>query len=269
MKKTVASIFLVIAMILPMLTTAFAAPRSRPCFKYQRIFQLMGGEVEAAVTTDATQAYTLHLANTTAQIEESILPDGTIRVNIEECGLTDEILEYPDGTIYLNGDEVTIDSYVEAAEGAECMVGLSNNVIAPRAAQRYEIVKTCPYGNAGDYIDGATSWKNVGIGKNNTFRNITLTAFASIMCAAIGLLSSGVGAALLAAGVKETFDLIKSKAPDANALSLSDYRSVHRLYGFTISSSLSVARHETTYFYNSDYTGKIGSSHIYYEKFTY
>lgn len=78
-----------------------------------------------------------------------------------------------------------------------------------------------------------------------------------------------MGAALLAAGVKETFDLIKSKAPDANALSLSDYRSVHRLYGFTISSSLSVARHETTYFYNSDYTGKIGLSHIYYEKFTY
>lgn len=143
------------------------------------------------------------------------------------------------------------------------------DAVAPQAAQRYEIVKTCPYGNAGDYIDGATSWRNVGIGKNNTFRKITLTAFSNIICAAIGLLSSGVGAALLSAGVKETFNLIKAKAPDANALSLKDYRSVHRLYGFTISSSLSVARHETTYFYESDYTGKIGSSHIYYEKFTY
>lgn len=38
--------------------------------------------------------------------EEAIMPDGAVRAIITEGELTNELLEYPDGRMYLDGSEV-------------------------------------------------------------------------------------------------------------------------------------------------------------------
>lgn len=107
------------------------------------------------------------------------------------------------------------------------------------------------------------------IGKENAFKDLTFTAFYKVVAEILGLLS-GVPAGVIETGLNNVYDMLKKQAPRSNAMGVKDYRSVHRLYGFTISSSLSVARHQSTYYYDTNYTSVIGDAYyIYYEKFTY
>lgn len=197
------------------------------------------------------------------------MPDGAVRAIITEGELTNELLEYPDGRMYLDGSEVIFTSDLEITDELKADFSMFPDAVTPQVVHWYEIVKKCPYGNAGDYIVGSTTKDNVMIGKENAFKDLTFTAFYKVVAEILGLLS-GVPAGVIETGLNNVYDMLKKQAPRSNAMGVKDYRSVHRLYGFTISSSLSVARHQSTYYYDTNYTSVIGDAYyIYYEKFTY
>ena len=269
-KKAWLSLLLAIAMIFPMFTTALAAPCNRPSSKLRQEYQLMGCRTEIVATTSTAEIYLLQLTDDiTARVEESIMPDGAVRAIITEGELTNELLEYPDGRMYLDGSEVIFTSDLEITDELKADFSMFPDAVTPQVVHRYEIVKKCPYGNAGDYIVGSTTKDNVMIGKENTIKDLTFTAFYKVVAEILGLLS-GVPAGVIETGLNNVYDMLKKQAPRSNAMGVKDYRSVHRLYGFTISSSLSVARHQSTYYYDTNYTSVIGNAYyIYYEKFTY
>ena len=107
--------------------------------------------------------------------EEAIMPDGAVRAIITEGELTNELLEYPDGRMYLDGSEVIFTSDLEITDELKADFSMFPDAVTPQVVHRYEIVKKCPYGNAGDYIVGSTTKDNVMIGKENAFKDLTFT----------------------------------------------------------------------------------------------
>ncbi|MFR8235881.1 MAG: hypothetical protein ACLU83_07825 [Anaerovoracaceae bacterium] len=241
---------------------------------YQDFFEDMGYETTSnAKATKLTENFNVIIDdNTTNTVEKTILENGDVLCIITEGDMTNEMLITKEGKIYIDGSLITVaedDGEFEPliAEYSTFVPGVSTT-----RAQRYEFTKTCPYGSASDYTNSTTTKKVLSLG-SKTFKSILQAAWVTIVGTALGFLSVPAGA-IAGLGMSVALDYMKSKYPSKNAASLKDVRSVHKTKGFTVSSSMSVAKHTTTYYYNKDYTGIIKdssgkSSFTGYEVYTY
>lgn len=257
------SLVVVIAMLFSTINiAAFAQTNDKnvELASYQNFFSEMGFKTKAnKPATTSTENFTIEtedgISNT---IEKTILDNGDIQCIIREGEMVNEMIITKEGKIYVDGSLITISE--EGGEFKPLIVDYNEFVptISPSRAQRYEFTTTCPYGKSSDYTKSTTTKKVLSLGEKK-FKDILISTWATIVRAAIGLISAPAGV-ITALGMKVALTYLKNKHPNSKAASIKDVRSVHKTKGFTVTNHMSVAKHSTTYYVNKDYTGVIKDS---------
>lgn len=240
---------------------------------YQTFFDDMGFETNMREkATEEAECFDVIVDGTVNTIEKTILENGDVLCLIQEGDLTNEMLITKEGKVYIDGSLISVG---ETEDELEPLI-IDYSIFVPTAsvarAQRYEFTTKCPYGNPSDYTNSTTVKKVLSLGEKK-FKDVLISTWATIVKAAISLISAPA-AVITALGMKVALTYLKSKHPNNKAASIKDVRSVHKTKGFTVSSSMSVAKHSTTYYVNKDYTGIIKddngkSTFIGYEVYTY
>jgi len=263
-----------IVMVLVMLfsvtaTSALAAETNIGKGEQQLIMEQMGYETK---TLEFATATTEKFSFTTASgidstVEKMVLSNGDEVYNVVEGELENTLVVKPNGDIYLDGNLVKI---TENAVETGLMAAGDNDLVVPRA-QRHEFTDICPYGQPADYSNGSYTQRTLEF--ERILIEITEWAFIKVVCAAMSMVGIPDFFGAIETIMGNVLDAAQSLHPLDDALSMRDYRYVHGTLGFNVTSSMSVAKHITSFYAEWDYTDPIyfnGTTvMVGYEVFTY
>lgn len=265
------SLVMVLVMLLSVTaTSAMAAETDIGKGEQQLHLEALGYETK---TLEFATATTEKFSFTTASgidstVEKMVLSNGDEVYNVVEGELENTLVVKPNGDIYLDGNLVKITE--DAVETGLMAVG-DNDLVMPRA-QRHEMTAVCPYGTAGDYNRYYNSFQETLQFEKAFFE---LAEFSFLLVVEAVLFSAGLPALAPAVStlIGDVFYYYKSNHPLNSACSVYDVGYVHSTLGFTVTSGLSVIKHQLYFYSNTNYTGEIivnGSRYVTsYETFTY
>lgn len=256
------TLILIVSLILCSLNViAFASDQKvKVCGVLENYFKQMGYETQTKKSaTLLNESFTLETSTGAAsEINKETLPNGDISCIIKEGELTNNLTIKPDGTIYLNESLVTVsDEDTGFMEPLKVNAGVLNSQEIVPYGNDYDFVSKCPYGKASDYTNTSSHKKVISLG-STMFANLTEGVWVTLITTVVGLLS-GVGGVVSSLGMGVALVYLKRNRPQDKASSIKWDRSVHKK-GFTVSNSMAVAKYDTKYYANTDYTGLIKDS---------
>ena len=273
-KKTfrILSIVMVLVMLFSVAaTSAMAAETDIGKGEQQLQMEALGYETQTLeFATATTEKFSFKTASgIDSTVEKMVLSNGDEVYSIVEGELENTLVMKANGDIYLDGNLVRI---TETTPNAAVMAIGNDNIIMP-LAQRHEMTTVCPYGSASDYNRYYNSYSDT-LEFEKAFAELTEYAFLQVVEAVI---TSATGVAAVGSAVSyllgEVLDYYKSNHPLNTACSMYDAGYVHSTLGFSVSSSMSVIKHQVYFYSNTDCTGSItinGSRYVTtYETFTY
>ncbi len=184
----------------------------------------------------------------TSHISSYVDTDGAIVLDISENEKQEEVRIEKNGSIYVDGERVIIESVGSIEE--------STDEITPKAGHRIYWQTGAPYGKSSDYSKYSSKVQK-SLKYSKPIKDATIAALITVIGLGLGL--SGVGSVALGFVASGLISWFSSNKPSGRAWSILDKKYVHKTKGFNVKSNMSVYRHQFTYYGNTNFTGKIGS----------
>ncbi len=167
--------------------------------------------------------------------------------NIYEGDIHDELVIYDNGKIVLNDKEVKVSNKSPSQIYTPYINGEQIQHAPVSIQQRW--TQTVPFGSSSDYVRYLRTDRNFDIQLSQAIHQITLTSIIRIILQVLGLPTVATHA------FRNLVSAIVRSSPYSEHLSYKSDVYVHRVYGLSINSSLSVERHDMSLYSDRSYQG--------------